>query len=140
MGKLVIERVIDATPARVWQALTDRDELKQWLPFMADFKPEVGHELRFKLGRDPAHQYEHISQVVEVVDGKKLVYGWRYEDYAGDSQVAFELFPAGDKTRLVLTHIILEPFPPDNLDFASGGFEEGWNYTADRLKDYVEKD
>jgi uncharacterized protein YndB with AHSA1/START domain len=139
MKPLVIERVIDAPSARVWQALIDKQELKQWLPYFADFEPEVGRELRFKLGRDPEHQYEHISKVIEVVEGRKLVYGWRYDGYAGDSQVKFELLPEGDKTKLILTHTILEPFPADNPDFGPDGFKMGWTYTADGLKNYVEK-
>lgn len=139
MSEVVIKRLIDAPVARVWKALTDKEELKNWLPFFADFEPEVGHEVRFKLGKDAEHQYEHISKVIEVVDGKKLVYGWRYEGYPGDSQVTFELFPEGEKTTVVLTHAILEPFPSDNQDFALGSFNQGWNYTADGLKDYVEK-
>jgi uncharacterized protein YndB with AHSA1/START domain len=136
---LVIERTIDAPPARVWRALTDKQELKEWLPFMADFEPTVGHELHFELGKDPAHQYLHVSKVIEVVDGQKLTYGWRYEGYPGDSEVTFELFAEGERTRLKLTHRILAPFPADNPDFAAEGFREGWTYTADGLKDYVEK-
>lgn len=139
MKPLIIERLIDAPTTRVWQALTDKQELKQWLPFMADFQPEVGHELRFQLGRDAEHQYEHVCKVTEVIEGKKLVYGWRYEGYPGDSLVSFELFADGDKTKLVLTHTILQPFPADNPDFAMSSFSEGWNYTADGLADYVKK-
>jgi uncharacterized protein YndB with AHSA1/START domain len=138
MPPLIIERLINAPAAKVWQALTDPVELKQWLPFMDGFQPEVGHEIRFKLGRDPEHQYEHISQVIEVVEGQKLTYGWRYEGLPGDSHVTFELTPDGDKTKLKLTHIVLEPFPSDNPDFATEGFSEGWNYTTDALKKFVE--
>lgn len=140
MADLKIEREVDAPAARVWQALTDPDELKNWMPFFSGFQPVVGHKITFKLGRDPQHQYTHISKVIEVVEGKKLTYGWRYDGYAGDSHVSFELFPEGDKTRVVLTHTILEPFPVDNPDFASGNFAEGWNFTADGLKKYVEKE
>jgi uncharacterized protein YndB with AHSA1/START domain len=139
MNQVVIKRVIDAPSARVWKALTDREDLKNWLPFFAGFELEVGHEVRFKLGKDAEHQYEHISKVIEVIEGKKLVYGWRYEGYPGDSHVTFELLPEGDKTRLTLTHTILEPFPADNQDFAPSSFKEGWTYTADGLKDYIEK-
>ena len=137
---LVIERTINAPAAKVWQALTDPAELKQWLPFMADFKAEVGSELRFELGKDPEHQYLHVSKVIEVVPEQKLVYGWRYDGFAGDSHVIFELTPEDNKTKLKLTHEIIEPFPADNPDFASEGFKEGWTYTADGLKKFVEAD
>jgi uncharacterized protein YndB with AHSA1/START domain len=135
---LIIERTINAPAARVWQALTDKNDLKEWLPFLSDFEPVVGHELRFKLGKDPEHQYQHVSKVIEVVEGRKLTYGWRYDGYPGDSHVTFELVPAGEQTRLKLTHEILEPFPADNPDFSSAGFKEGWTYTADGLKQFVE--
>jgi uncharacterized protein YndB with AHSA1/START domain len=136
---LVIERTINAPVDKVWQALTDKQTLKQWLPFFADFEPKVGKELRFELGKDPEHQYLHVSKVIEVVEGRKLTYGWRYDGYPGDSQVTFELSADGDQTKLRLTHRILEPFPADNPDFASEGFKEGWTYTADALKKFAEQ-
>jgi uncharacterized protein YndB with AHSA1/START domain len=135
---LVIERTINAPTAKVWQALTDPEALKQWLPFMAGFKAEVGHELRFELGKDPEHQYLHISKVIEIVPERKLVYSWRYKGYAGDSHVIFELESEGDSTKLKLTHRIIEAFPADNPDFAAEGFKEGWTYAADGLKTYAE--
>lgn len=134
----VIERTINAPVARVWKALTDQADLKQWLPFFGDFKPEVGHKLRFELGRDPDHQYVHLCKVKEAVKNEKLVYSWHYEGYPGYSNVIFELLPDGQKTKLKLTHEITEPFPADNPDFAESNFKEGWTYTADGLKQYVE--
>jgi uncharacterized protein YndB with AHSA1/START domain len=139
MADLKIERMIDAPSPKVWKALTDPAELKHWMSFFDGFQPVVGHEITFKLGRDPQHQYTHISKVIEVIEGKKLTYGWRYDGYGGDSHVTFELFPKGGKTRVVLTHSILEPFPVDNPDFSSSNFDKGWNFTADGLKNYVEK-
>ena len=139
MKELVITRIIDAPAIRVWKALTDKEELKKWQPFFKDFELVVGNEIRFKLGRDPEHQYLHISKVIEVIEVKKLVYSWRYEGYTGNSNVIFELIPEGNKTKLLLTHKILDPFPTDNPDFASNNFEKGWNYTADGVKNYVEE-
>lgn len=135
-----IERKLNATTDRVWQALTDEQQLKQWLPFFTEFKPEVGFETRFTLGASPDRQYEHICRVTEVETGKKLTYTWRYNGYEGDSHVTFELVPEDDQaTLLKLTHVVTEPFPADNPDFDSKNFTEGWNYTADALKEFVEK-
>ena len=114
---LVLERTINAPVARVWKALTDINDLKQWLPFFPDFKPEVGFAVTFKLGRDPEHRYTHLCEVLEVEDGKRLTYSWHYEDYTGYSKVTFDLIGEGDKTQLKLTHTITEAFPADNPDF-----------------------
>lgn len=135
---LIIERVIEAPVARVWKALTDIQDLQQWLPFFPDFKPEVGFKTRFLLGSDEAHQYVHLCTVKEVVADKKLTYSWHYEGHPGYSNVTFELFADGDKTKLKLTHEITEAFPSDNPDFSSDNFKKGWNDTADGLKTFVE--
>jgi uncharacterized protein YndB with AHSA1/START domain len=136
---IIIERKLNASAERVWRALTDDQQLKQWLPFFAEFKPEVGFETRFTLGADPDRQYEHICQVTEVEEGKKLTYSWRFNGYQGDSYITYELVPDGSQTTVKLTHTITEPFPADNPDFDSRNFVEGWNYTADALKEFVEK-
>lgn len=135
---IVIGRTISAPPAQVWRALTDSAALKQWLPFMAGFKLVVGNELRFKLGRDAEHQYQHVSKIIEFVKERKLVYGWRYDGYDGDARVTFELEPIGNSTKLKLSFEIIEPFPADNPDFAVSNFEEGWLYTAAALKKFAE--
>jgi uncharacterized protein YndB with AHSA1/START domain len=136
---LVIERIIKAPVQRVWQALTDPADLKQWLPFLADFKPQVGAETRFDLGPSPDKQYHHISRVLEVVENQKLTYTWQYEGYPGVSHISFELSPEGDKTKLRLTQTVLEAFPADNSDFSQENARMGWNWTADALKKYAEE-
>jgi len=136
---LVLERIFNAPSDLVWKSLTDSTLLKQWLPFFPDFKPEVGFETRFKLGRDEEHQYTHICRVLEAVPEKKLTYTWHYDGYPGRSHVTFALFPKGNKTKVVLTHTITEPFPEDNEDFAQKNFKEGWTYTIEGLKAFVER-
>jgi uncharacterized protein YndB with AHSA1/START domain len=135
---LVIERIAHAPVDLVWKSLTDIALLKQWLPFFAEFKPEVGFETRFKLGKDDDHQYEHVCRVLEVIPKKKLTYTWYYAGYEGRSQVTFELLPEGDQTKIMLTHVITEEFPKDNPDFDRKNFKEGWTYTIDALKNFVQ--
>ena len=71
-------------------------------------------------------KYLHLCKVVEVVEGKKIAYTWKYDGYAGESKVTFELFEEGNKTRLKLTHEGLETFPADNKDLAKENFVAGW--------------
>jgi uncharacterized protein YndB with AHSA1/START domain len=137
-NKIIIERTLNAPPEKVWLALTQEEQLKKWLSFFPEFKAEVGFETRFALGPDKDHQYVHICRVLEVVEGKKLTYTWRYDGYDGNSNITFELLPDGNQTKLTLTQEVTETFPADNPDFAQENAEKGWNYTADALKEFVE--
>jgi uncharacterized protein YndB with AHSA1/START domain len=122
------------------KALTDKGEMKQWYFDLAEFKPEVGFEFKFYGGPDKDRQYLHVCKITDVIPNKKLTYSWKYDGYAGESFVTFELFPEMDKTRLRLTHEGIETFPADVPDFAKKNFEEGWSQIiGTSLKDFLEK-
>ena len=134
----VIERTFNAPIARLWKAITDKDEMKQWYFDFAEFKAEVGFEFEFTAGKDHT-KYLHLCKIREVITGKKLTYSWRYDGYEGNSFVSFELFEEGNKTRLKLTHEGLETFPASNPDFVKTNFVAGWNHILDKsLKIFVE--
>jgi len=135
----VIERTYNAPIEKVWKALTDKDQMKQWYFDLADFKAEVGFEFRFEGGKDD-RTYVHVCKITEVIPYKKLAYSWTYEGYEGHSIVTFELFDEGSATRLRLTHDGLETFPQNNPDFAKENFAEGWTYiTGTSLADFINK-
>lgn len=135
----VIERTYNAPIEKVWKAITDRDEMKQWYFDIDKFKPEVGFEFKF-YGENEGRKYTHLCEITEVIPLKKLSYSWRYEDYEGNSFVTFELFAEGSSTRLKLTHEGLETFPINNPDFAKESFAGGWTYIIGKsLRDFVEK-
>lgn len=123
----VIERILNASPERVWRAITDKDQMKQWYFDLAEFSPEAGFEFTFN-GGSQENTNVHLCKVTKAEPCKLLQYNWRYQDYPGNSLVTFELFPEGDKTLLKLTHEGLETFPADNKDFAKSSFEGGWTY------------
>jgi uncharacterized protein YndB with AHSA1/START domain len=136
----VIEKTYNASPARVWKAITNKDEMKQWYFDLTEFKAEVGFEFRFQGGPSPEKQYLHICEVTEVVSEKKLTYSWRYDGYTGNSFVTFELIEVGDKTMLRFSHTGLETFPQENPDLAAHNFVTGWTSLIDTsLKNYLEK-
>ncbi len=134
---LVIERTFNAPAARVWSALTNKDEMKLWYFDLKEFKPEVGFEFQFTVENEGV-KYAHHCIIREVIPGKKLVHSWRYDGYEGDSQVTFELFAEGNQTRLKLTHEGLETFPKIPA-FARTNFMEGWTQIiGTSLKEFVE--
>jgi uncharacterized protein YndB with AHSA1/START domain len=137
---IVVERTYNAPVEKVWKAITDKDQMKQWYFDLSDFKAEPGFEFQFEGGEDD-RRYLHLCKITEVVDRQKLAYSWRYDGYEGNSFVTFELFPEGDKTRLRLTHTGLETFPQNNTDFAKENFVEGWTQIiGTSLKEFVEKE
>ena len=136
---LVKEAVYNAPSRRVWSAITDNEKMKEWYFKMDAFKPEVGFEFTFSGHNEEGVEYIHLCKVLEVVPGKKLVHSWTYKDHAGYSEVTWELFDEGDKTRLMLTHTGLESFP-DTASFKRESFNGGWTeILGTMLKKYVEK-
>jgi len=134
----VIERTYNVSIDKVWQAITDKEKMKQWYFDLKEFKPEVGFEFQFS-GGTPEQTFLHLCKITEVVQGKKLTHTWTYDGYPGESFVTFELFAEGDKTRLKLTHAGLETFPAQPA-FARTNFEKGWTDIIGRsLKEYLEK-
>lgn len=137
---LIVERIYNAPANKVWKAITDINQIRQWYFNLADFKAEPGFEFQFEGGKDDK-VYLHKCRITEVVPYKKLQYTWRYEGYEGNSYVTFELFAEGEKTRLKLTHEGLETFSMSNPDFDKKNFMQGWTQIiGTSLKDHVEKD
>jgi uncharacterized protein YndB with AHSA1/START domain len=128
---LVKEVLLDAPSSKVWKALTDKDELKQWCFEMKEFKPEAGFEFQF-YGEKDGQKFLHLCKVLEVEVEKKMKWLWTYQDIPGDSYVTFELFPQGDKTKLRLTHEGLEKLPQDE-NYGKPNFVEGWNVILGQL-------
>ena len=138
---LVIEQSYYAPIEKVWDAITVKEQMQQWyFKPIKEFRAQPGFETRFNVEHN-GKNYPHHWKIVEVVPGKKISYEWLLDGHPGNSQVTFELFAEGDKTRLVLTHIRLETFlPEENPDLSRGNFEDGWAYfTGEALKGFLEK-
>lgn len=134
----IIERVYKVPIARVWKAITNKEDMKQWYFDFSEFKPEVGFEFKFKGGTEK-NTYMHLCTITEVIENKKLSYSWRYEGYEGNSVVTFNLFDEGNATRMKLTHAGLETFPPLK-DFEKENFEKGWTEIMGKsLKEFFNK-
>lgn len=137
---VIKEVLLNASASKIWKAITDKNEMKQWYFDLAEFKAEVGFEFQF-LGGDEKKQWLHLCKITEVIVEQKLTHSWKYDGYDGISYVTFELFPEGNKTRLKLTHSGLESFPVDEVpEFKRENFEAGWeSIICKSLKDFIEK-
>lgn len=133
---VVVERTFNRPIARVWKALTDVEQMRQWYFDLKEFKPEVGFEFEFIVEHE-GMRYHHLCRVTEVDPPRKIAYTWRYKDEEGDSLVTFNLVADGDKTKLRLTHEGLETFPQTPA-FARKNFEAGWSAITNELQQFVE--
>ena len=134
---VVVERTLNAPVAKVWKALTDVDQMRQWYFDLKEFRPEVGFEFEFVVEHE-GNRYHHLCKITEVVAQKKIAYTWRYKGEPGDSLVTFELFPEDGKTRLKVTHTGIETFPKTPA-YAWKKFEAGWTaIIGAELKQFVE--
>jgi uncharacterized protein YndB with AHSA1/START domain len=126
---IIVERYYNAPIEKVWNAITDKDEMKQWYFDIEEFKPEIGFEFNF-FGESDGKKFLHICKITELIERKKITYSWRYDSYEGNSTVSFELFAEGDSTRLKLTHAGVETFSKVK-DFVRENFVGGWKYFLD---------
>jgi uncharacterized protein YndB with AHSA1/START domain len=95
---------LDADLARVWHALTDREELSGWLggPIEVEMRPGSNGTI---VDDDGTVRHALIG---DVDPERRLSLRWWPED-GTVSEVIFELCPSESGTRLVVTETPLEP-------------------------------
>ncbi|HEV8507163.1 MAG TPA: SRPBCC family protein [Chitinophagaceae bacterium] len=138
---VTIKRIFNAPVENVWKAITDINQMRVWyFPQLENFKPEKGFETQFNVHHE-GKDFMHLWKVKEVMPLKKISIEWKYAGYPGSSLVSFELFPEGNRTRLVLTHEGVESFMPAKYpELAKKNFIEGWTAFMDKeLKEFLEK-
>ena len=137
---IVVENIIDAPVSQVWNAITNKDEMKQWYFDIAEFELKKGFRFMF-YGGDENKQYAHFCEIKEVIPEKKLSYTWSYENVPVETLVTFELSQEGPgKTKVKLTHSGVENFPADMPEYAKENFIGGWNHIIGKaLPGYFEK-
>ena len=115
---LVLVRELRHPPTKVWQALTDPEQLREWAPFDADRSLASPGTVTLTTVSAPTPQ---ISETIvkRAEEPKLLQYSW------GDSDLRWQLEPLGKGTRLTLWH---------NIDrrFISWG-AAGWHICFDVL-------
>jgi uncharacterized protein YndB with AHSA1/START domain len=116
---LILVRELRHPPAKVWQALTDPTQLREWAPFDADRNlASVGPVSLWTVGTPTPVISE--TQVTRAEAPKVLEYQW------GGNAIRWQLEPLGSGTRLTLWH---------NIDrgFISWG-AAGWQICFDVLE------
>ena len=111
---------------KVWQALTDPAQLREWAPFDADRSlGTTGATVKLTTVGAPTPQVSET--IVKRADPPKLLeYSW------GDSDLRWELEPLGSGTRLTLWHNI------DRRYISMGA--AGWHICLDVLDHFLSGD
>ena len=125
MDHIVIEHTYPYSVNKVWEALTDPAALADWL-MPGDFKPIVGHKVRFHC--DPRPEFDgNVDVEVLVVDKpRRLSYSWKTSNMKSPTTVTYILTPTKDEgTRLRLEH---SGFEGDSGKVMLPLFESGWGH------------
>ena len=117
-----LERHLPDPPAVVWQAITEREQLKAWFPcdvIIEGGRWEVGAAITFPFPSEVIDM-TLTGKVLAVDEPRRLSYTW-----GEDEVLSFELHPEGDGTRLVLTDELRAGWAARNA--------AGWEDCLDRL-------
>ena len=122
---LILVRELRHPPSKVWQALTDPEQLREWAPFDADRSLASIGPVKLSTVATPKPVVSD-TEVTRADAPRLLEYRW------GDNDLRWQLEPVGAGTRLTLWH---------NLDrrYISMG-AAGWHICLDVLARLVDGD
>ena len=95
------ELAIKATPERVFQALTEKEDLERWFLTKAEVDLRPGGAIRFEWER--AGGVFNVGKILVLEPPHRLRYTWEAQS-PGVTKVTFELTAETDGTRLHLVH------------------------------------
>jgi uncharacterized protein YndB with AHSA1/START domain len=116
-----LERHLADPPSIVWQAITDREQLRSWFPcdvVLAGGRWEVGASISFPFPPEVVDM-TLTGEVLAVDEPNALAFSW------GEEILRFELSPADGGTHLVLTDELPAGIAARNA--------AGWDVCLDRL-------
>ncbi len=129
---------IDASPAEVWKAITDADELVNWFPMEATVNPGAGGVITYGW----APEMQHPCQIEIWEPEGHLRTSWM-ESVPGDAEgktvatvVDWFIKGEGGRTTLRLVHSGFHTGTEWDEDY--DGTNRGWNYELRSLKHYLE--
>ena len=127
-----ITKQIDASPDRVFRALTEADELAGWFPSSAESDPRTGGDyvLRFHFA-DGSRNHTYAGQYEDVTPNERVRYPWNGQ--FGDTTVEFTLRASAGGTELRLVHSGWS----DEAEESRRMHEQGWGFFLDNLERYL---
>jgi uncharacterized protein YndB with AHSA1/START domain len=125
------ELFINASPERVFRALTEKEELERWFLMKAEIDLRPGGSLKFEWSPDASE----VGKVLALEPPYRVSYSWEALS-PSPTTITFELTPENGGTRLRLTHdSIGEGQDWDNYYSSVNG---GWNAHLKDLASWLE--
>ena len=134
MPDVLLEVPIAATPAKVYQAITEQEGLSRWWTPEVAAKPEVGSVGEFTFTGGPAGRFVVKMEITALEPGRKVY--WTVQQGASEwagTHVTWDLTPVDNGTKVRFGH---RDYASTEGSFASVGYNWAW-YLAS-LKDYLE--
>lgn len=136
---IIIQECFHVSPEKIWQAITDKEQMKQWYFDIPDFELKVNAKFNFyEPGNDK--KFHHQCVIKKIVQNKLLQHTWTYpEKSKGESVITWEITRIGRFTLVKLTHEGVETFSDGGSDFKRENYEAGWNEILGKsLKSYLD--
>jgi len=133
---IVIEKTYPYSPEEVWDALTDVEQMGEWL-MQGNFKPLVGHSFQFSYSMD-GKSGTLDCKVLEVKKPHRLSYTWTWgsEDpmfahgAGGSTTVTYIIDPVAEGSKLRLEH---SGFDSEKNATAFQMLTGGWQHKLDAM-------
>ena len=142
-----IDRTIDinASPDRVYRALTDAAEVAEWFRMKVDGPLLEGKETWMTTAPEHGSQ-RFVVKVVKQIPSRSVVWQWHPGaidpdfDYAAEpmTTVSFSLEPTPAGTRLTVSETGFDLLTLERRAKAHADNTQGWTEVTVWLKDYVE--
>lgn len=150
LDAIISEIEVAAPPQRVFDALSQSAQLKQWWGddscpcTLLEFEPRKGGKWRMDCGSPDGkfavnniREFKHTGEILEYDPPRLLAYTWLTNFHADPSRktvVRWELTPTKLGTRVKMTHSGLAEEPVSRKEYSGG-----WPGVLDALKKFSEK-
>jgi uncharacterized protein YndB with AHSA1/START domain len=125
------ELFIQASPERVFQALTTKDDLERWFLVKAEIDLRPGGAIRFEWGPDAVE----IGKILVLEPPWRLSYTWEALE-PSPTTITFELAAENDGTRLHLIHTGIGE--GEDWDSYYTSVDSGWSTHLNNLTAWLE--
>jgi uncharacterized protein YndB with AHSA1/START domain len=125
------ELFIKATPERVFQALTEKEELERWFLVKAELDLRPGGAIRFEWGPG----IFNVGKILVLEPPHRLSYTWEALE-PSPTTITFELAAENDGTRLRLIHTGIGE--GEDWDSYYASISRGWPAHLKNLTSWLE--
>ena len=136
MTEIKQTHTINASPDRVFRALTETGEITRWFASSAESDAKTGGRFKYDYAFDDASRNHSVDGVYrDLTPGKTVAYSWPAGHAKHPSEVVFTLAPKDGGTELTLVH---SGWKADD-ETSVKEHDMGWGFFLSNLKTYLEE-